>query len=426
METLTLSQRDHRCIWHPFTQMGTAPLPIPIVQGKGVWLIAEDGQKYLDAFSSWWVNLHGHGQPYLIDALIKQAYQLEHMPYTDFAHRPAVELAERLLTLLPSHTKVFYSENGATAVEAALKMVFQYWVNKDGETKQRTLVCFKNGYHGDTFGAMSVAGKGTFNKPFWPFLFKVVSIDPPWIGQEDKSLCQLQEATANYDVAGFIFEPHIQGVGGMRTHSLEGLDRLMAECHKQRILTIADEVMTGFGRTGPLFVCQGLKNPPSILCLAKGMTGGMLPLAATICQQHIFDAFFSHEKAKAFLHGHSYFGNPLACATALASLDLLQSSACQIQRRCIEEQHLTFCAKWKGHSSLQRLETIGTILAVEYEGDNSYFKSSNEQLKHFFLENGVLVRPIGNVLHLMPPYCIQENELADVYRLIVQTMEHPL
>ena len=426
METTTcLAERDRRCIWHPFIQMQTALLPIPIKRGRGVWLFAEDGKRYLDAFSSWWVTLHGHGHPHLISAMIAQAQQLDHVVFTDFTHEPAVKLAEKLLSLLPHvYAKVFYSDNGSTAVEAALKMAFQHWYNQGKARK--AVVCLKNGYHGDTFGAMSVAGKGTFNLPFQPFLFEVIPIDPPVVGKEGDSLTQLQKAADENEIACFIFEPHIQGVGGMRSHSLAGLDALIAFCHERDILTIGDEVMTGFGRTGPHFVCEKLRNPPSILCLAKGLTGGVLPLAVTVCQQHIYEAFLSHEKAKAFLHGHSYYGNPLACAVAFANLELLDTPQCQHQRLRIAKQHQEFVGRWNGHPTLKRLEALGTILAVEYGQGASYFHLLTDKLKHFFLEQGVLVRPMGNVLHLMPPYCIEEDELEGLYQLIIHTLENPL
>ena len=305
-------------------------------------------------------------------------------------------------------------------------MVLQYWHNLKGESKKRKIVSFKNGYHGDTFGAMALSGKGTFNRPFSPYLFEVIEIDPPVEGREETSLLQLQDAAEQHELAGFIFEPRIQGVGGMRTHTLNGLDSLLEFCHKRSILTIADEVMTGFGRTGSHFVCGQLQHPPAIICLAKGLSGGMLPLAATVCQQLVFDAFLSNEKQKAFLHGHSFYGNPLGCAVALASLDLLETDQCRIQRMQIERKHQAFCNKWRGHPSLKRLETVGTILAVEYSGEDSYYLSFSGKIKQFFLDHGVLVRPMGNVLHIIPPYCIKEEELEKIYQLIAHTLENPL
>jgi adenosylmethionine-8-amino-7-oxononanoate aminotransferase len=427
MEFSFLAERDQRCIWHPFTQMQTAPSPIPIRGGKGAYLIGEDGTRYLDAFSSWWVNLHGHTHPYLIKKLMRQAQSLEHVVLTDFTHLPAVELGERLLKLLPSRfAKIFYSDNGSTAIETALKIVFQYWYNQNLHSKKQRIVCFNNAYHGDTFGAMSLAGRGTFNRPFWPYLFEVISIDPPLIGQEEHSLKQLEKAASHEQLAGFIFEPHIQGVGGMKTHSLQGLDDLIAYCQKQGILTIADEIMTGFGRTGPLFVCQQLKHAPDIICLAKGITGGMLPMGATLCTQSIFEAFLSQEKEKALLHGHSYYGNPLACATALASLDLLCGAQCQSQRLNIEHQHQVFCQRWQHHPSLKRLECVGTILIVEYQKERSYFGSFSEKLKKFFLARDILVRPMGNVLHVMPPYCVDNEDLHCIYQAIIYSLENRL
>jgi adenosylmethionine---8-amino-7-oxononanoate aminotransferase len=429
MEITALGERDRRSIWHPFTQMLNAPLPIPIKRGEGAFLIGEDGKQYLDAFSSWWVNLHGHSHPYLIESLLKQAKELQHVAFTDFTHQPAVELAERVLSILPENlSKIFYSDNGSTAIETALKMTFQYWHNKNPQTTKRGLVSFKNGYHGDTFGAMAAAGKGTFNQPFWPFLFDIIPIDPPIRGEEERSLKQLSEASRQHDLAGFIFEPAIQGAGGMKIHSLHGLDALIAYCKQYGIITIADEVMTGFGRTGPLFVSSQLKNCPDIICLAKGLTGGLLPLAITACTEKIYQAFLSHEGNKTFLHGHTYAANPLSCAVALGSLDLLQRAECSSQRRAIERSHEQFCKKWNNHPKIRRLEYLGTILILEYQivEDGCYFHPLGERLKQFFLERQILVRPFGPLLHLMPPYCIENGDLMRIYHEIIYTLENAI
>ena len=269
---------------------------------------------------------------------------------------------------------------------------------------------------------MALAGKGTFNRPFWPHLFEVIAIDPPYVGLEEESLRQLKVAAADEDVAGFIFEPQIQGVGGMRSHSLKGLDQLLAFCRTHEILTIADEVMTGFGRTGPHFVSQKLENPASIICLAKGLSGGMLPLAVTVCSQEVYEAFLSDDKVKALLHGHSYYANPLACAVALGSLDLLQTGECAKNRARIENRHQAFCSIWKWHPAFHRCETVGTILAIEYNNQDSYFHPFSARLKEFFLKQGILVRPMGNVLHIMPPYCIEDKDLDLIYQVIAGTL----
>lgn len=424
--TSSLVEKDLECIWHPFTQMYTAAPPIPIVRAQGSYIYAEDGQSYLDAISSWWVNLHGHAHPYIVDRIKSQAEVLEHVIFANFTHVPAVELASRLLSILPGvMSKVFYSDNGSTAVEAALKIALQYWHNK--KIPKRKVVCFKNSYHGDTFGAMSAAGRNEFNKPFWKHLFDVESIDPPLKGQEELSLVQLKSILNQGDVACFIFEPLVLGSGGMVMYPPHGLDRLIQYCKQQHVLTIADEVMTGFGRTGTLFACQQLSEHPDLMCLSKGLTGGFLPLGVTACTQEIFNAFLSDHLSQAFLHGHSYTANPIACSSALASLDLLLENKCSLQRIMIEQCHQQFCQQWSHHPKLKRCEYLGTILALEYQSESrSYFQSLRDRLYDFFLKKGVLLRPLGSVLYVLPPYCIRADELKFIYDQIVFTLEGDL
>ena len=367
MENQTLIQKDLSSIWHPFTQMKNVRPPIPIVRAQGCTLFAEDGKTYLDGISSWLVNLHGHAHPYIAQKIKNQAEILEHVIFADFTHAPAVNLAERLLSLLPGKMgKIFYSDNGSTAVEAALKIAIQYRHNLDPLTKRKKVICFHKSYHGDTFGAMSVSSKNLFNKPFWSHLFSVECIDAPYAGKEEDSLTQLKRILEKEDCACFIFEPLILGIGGMRIYPKEGLNALLKLCREKGVLTIADEVMTGFGRTGPLFACEVLTEEPDMICLSKGLTGGFLPLGATACKEYIFEVFLSTDLSRAFLHGHSYTGNPLACTSALASLDLLEKISCSLQRKMIETSHKAFCLKWKDHPKLLRCEYLGTILALEY------------------------------------------------------------
>lgn len=425
-QTFSLVEKDYACIWHPFTQMQTAHPPIPIVRAKGIYLYAEDGSRYLDAISSWWVNLHGHAHPYIVQKIKSQAEILEHVIFADFTHAPAVELASRILSILPgSMSKIFYSDNGSTAVEAALKIALQYWHNRN--TPKTKVICFKNSYHGDTFGAMSAAGKNEFNKPFWKHLFDVESIDPPLKGQENLSLSQLQSILDRGDVACFIFEPLVLGSGGMIIYPSEGLNHLIHCCKQHDVLTIADEVMTGFGRTGTLFACDQLNQNVDLICLSKGITGGFLPLGATACTEKIFGAFLSNDLNRAFLHGHSYTANPLACSSGLASLDLLLEEACSAQRMMIKTCHENFSAKWGLHQKLKRCEVLGIILALEYRSEsNSYFQSLRNKLYYFFLNKGILLRPLGNVLYILPPYCIQPDELDFIYESIILTLEGEL
>lgn len=426
LNDFSLIEKDQACIWHPFTQMHTARPPIPIVRAKGVYLYAEDGNKYLDAISSWWVNLHGHAHPYIVQKIKSQADLLEHVIFADFTHAPAVELASRLLSILPGDmSKVFYSDNGSTAVEAALKIAIQYWYNRN--TPKTKVICFKNSYHGDTFGAMSAAGRNEFNKPFWKYLFNVETIDPPLKGQEDLSLLQLQSILNQGNVACFIFEPLILGSGGMIIYPSDGLNNLIHCCKQYDVLTIADEVMTGFGRTGTLFACDQLNQNPDLICLSKGITGGFLPLGATVCTEKIFNAFLSHDLNQAFLHGHSYTANPLACSSGLASLDLLLEDVCFKQRIMIKTCHENFCAKWGLHPKIKRCEVLGTVLALEYHSEsNSYFQSLRDRLYYFFLNKGILLRPLGNVLYILPPYCIQSSELNFIYENMILTLEGEL
>lgn len=426
---IDLPKRDRNCIWHPFTQMRlNSDDAIPIVRGEKAYLYAADGKKYLDGISSWWVNLHGHSHPYIAERICMQAHQLEHVIFAGFTHQPAIELGERLIKILPGNmSKIFYSDNGSTAVEVALKMAIQYWSNHRVIPPRVKVICFKGSYHGDTFGAMSVSGKNSFNRPFWSHLFDVEMIDPPFSGQEERSLQQLQSIINKELPACFIFEPLILGVGGMRIYSAAGLDALLALCRKNHILTIADEVLTGFGRTGSLFACDVLQEKPDLICLAKGLTGGFLPLSVTACSEKIYNAFLSEDPTDTFLHGHSYTANPLACSAALASLDLLEKEDCIQQRKRISASHQNFCMQWKNHPRVMRCESLGTILALEYrtEETSSYFHSMRNQLSRFFLERGVLLRPLGNVIYVLPPYCIEVHELEYIYDQLISTLEHP-
>lgn len=407
-----LLNKDAKHIWHPFTNLEKKEPPLLFVKGEGAFLYTHDEKKYLDGISSWWVNLHGHAHPYIVDKIAKQAALLEQVIFTDYTHPSAISFASRLLNILPKgFSKVFYTDNGSTAVETALKMAIIC-----GSPKKK-IVSFKGGYHGDTFGAMSGGGRSHFNAPFWSFMFEVISIDIPLKGREEISLRQMEEALGNDDVLCFLYEPLILGSGGMKIYSKKGLEALLQSCRKKGVLLIADEVMTGFGRTGPLFASSMMQTLPDIITLSKGITGGFLPLGATVCTQHVFNAFL--QKEKMFLHGHSYTANPLACAAALASLDLLEKGS----REHIIKGHEQFCQKWKDHPSLLRLEFLGTILVIEYASENaSYYSSIREKLIHHFLQHHILLRPLGNVLYVMPPYCIEEEDLQTIYKTIEMTL----
>src|SRR5471030_552585 len=321
---MTLVDRDSKVIWHPYTQMKTALPPIPIVRGEGACVYDENGKKYIDAVSSWWANIHGHAHPYIAEKVAEQLKKLEHVIFAGFTHEGAVELAERLLKILPGNQqKVFYSDNGSTAVEVAIKMCLQYWHNK-GENRTK-IIAFNNAYHGDTFGAMAVSGRSAFTAAFDQLLFEVEFIDLP----NENNIQNLKSKIVNLksQLACFIFEPLVQGAGGMLMYEAQYLNELMAHCRKEGVLLIADEVFTGFGRTGKRFACDHLTEQPDIMCFSKGLTGGTMALGLTTCSQQIFDAFLSDDRLKTLFHGHSFTANPVACAAALASMDLFLDDA---------------------------------------------------------------------------------------------------
>jgi adenosylmethionine-8-amino-7-oxononanoate aminotransferase len=411
----TIQERDKKVIWHPFTHLKHAPLPLHIVKGKGVYLIDNAGNKYIDAFSSWWVNLHGHANPYIADKIYEQAKTLEQVAFSNFTHEPAVSFAERLLTHLPSnHAKVFYSDNGSTSVEVAIKMAIQYYHNQG--IKKNKIIALENGYHGDTFGSMSVAERNVFNQAFEPFLFDIIHIPVPTKGQEEASLKALKQALKSEDICAFIFEPLVQGAGGMVMYEPQILNDFLKECKTQNCITIADEVMTGFYRTGKFLACDHITEKPDIICLSKGITGGFMPLGVTTCSQQIFNGFISDDKTKTFYHGHSYTANPLACAAANASLDLLEKPETQKQISFISSFFSKMQKNFAGHKSLLDCRNMGTIFALELKTteNTSYLNPVSERLTQFFLKRSIIVRPLGNILYFIPPYCINEAELQKI------------
>jgi adenosylmethionine---8-amino-7-oxononanoate aminotransferase len=416
-----LSKRDSKVIWHPYTQHQKFEETIPVVKGEGALLFDEDGNTYIDAVSSWWVNLHGHAHPYIAEKIYKQALKLEHVIFTHFTHEPAVHLAERLIEILPGKlSKIFYSDNGSTAVEVALKMAIQFWQNKD-QPKRNKILAFEHAYHGDTFGAMSVSGRGVFTNAFKNFLFDVVFIETPQAGNLDKikSIIQTQEG----QIAAFIYEPLLQAAGGMRIYEAKHLDEFLAYIQSEKIICIADEVLTGFGRTGSLFASESMKYPADIICLSKGLTGGTMALGVTACNQTLFNAFLSSDRSKTFFHGHSFTANPLACTAGLASLDLLEEKSCREQIQWISQQHIEFVKNKlsdPGSDLFVNVRTLGTILAFELKtGKDEYINEVSAVIMHKAIQQGIYLRPLGNTVYLMPPYCITPDQLGRIYRFIL-------
>lgn len=425
----SLKARDKQVIWHPYTPQKYMPDPIPIVKGEGTYIIDAEGNKYLDAISSWWVTIHGHAHPYIAEKLYEQAKTLEQVIFAGFTHEPAVRLAERLLGVLPGNfSRIFYSDNGSTATEVAIKMALQYWWN-NGEQKRNKVLAFNNSYHGDTFGAMSVSQRSVFTSAFQDKLFEVVFVDTPAVGSRQSGVESQESGVGSHELAAIpwdevaciIYEPLVQGAGGMLMYEPAGLDALLKKCHAHGVICIADEVMTGFGRTGKLFASAYMEEQPDIICLSKGLTGGTMALGVTACTHRIYEAFLQEDTLKTFFHGHSFTANPLACAASLASLDLLEQQSCLDSIDRIGRQHRDFAALLATAfpASTKNIRSLGTLLAFEIvQGKDEYLNSISREITLKALASGVYLRPLGNTVYLMPPYCITEEELEKVYKVI--------
>lgn len=423
-ELQTLSQRDAQHIWHPYTPMKLRPTTIGMVRGEGALLFDENGRSYIDAVSSWWVNLHGHSHPEIADAIYKQATTLAHCMFAGLTHEPAVTLAENLLQVLPANmSKIFYSDNGSCATEIAIKMSLQYFHNS-GAPRQ-TIVALEGSYHGDTFGAMAASGRGLFTTPFNDKLFDVVFIPVPTVENAAASREAFELILQQNDVAALIVEPLVQGAAGMQMHDAGGLDALFKLAHLHGALVICDEVMTGFGRTGTLFACEQLSESPDFICLSKGLTGGTLPLAVTACTQNVYDAFYSDDLTHAFYHGHSYTANPLACAAAVASLALLLKPECVQRRAEIAATHADFAAKITTHRRVENVRYCGTIIAITVRtvAGSHYLSNERDRIYHYFLGRGILLRPIGSVLYVIAPYCMTNAQMEQVYAAIEEFLD---
>jgi len=422
-----LQEKDHRHLWHPFTQMleWSAEEPVIIERGEGNYLIDVDGNRYLDGVSSLWCNVHGHGRREIDEAVIAQLNRIAHSTLLGLSHPTAIVLAERLVQIAPSGlTKVFYSDNGATAVEIALKMAFQYWQQQDDERYRgkTTFLYFLGGYHGDTLGAVSVGGIGLFHALYKPLLFQAHALPAPYSsGEYESALKEVRRTleTRHHEVAGLIMEPLIQGASGMLVYP-PGFTRDVGElCRASEVLFIADEVATGFGRTGKMFACEHEGVVPDLLAVAKGLTGGYLPLAATLATPKIFDAFLGPvEQKRTFYHGHTYTGNPLGCAAALASLEIFE------KERVLERLQPKMAALESGLERLRALRHVGEIRQLGLMAGIELFEdavarrpyAAGKRMGHRVIKearrHGVIIRPLGDVIVLMPPLSVTEQEIA--------------
>ena len=421
---MSLTEKDSQYLWHPYTQHKTASAPIAITKGKGALLWDENGKEYIDAIASWWVNPYGHSNTFIAEAIYKQLTTLEHVLFGGFTHQPAVEVAEKLLAILPKNQqKLFFSDNGSTAVEIAIKVALQYFFNK-GE-KRTTIIAFENAFHGDTFAAMAASGISLFTDAFQGMFIDVVRIPVPVAGQEDVSFSALAKALKNHDCAGFIFEPLVQGAAGMVMYEPAALDTLIQMCKANNVLTIADEVMTGFGKTGKTFASDYLVEQPDMMCLSKALTGGTIPMAITTFTQEIFDAFYDEDINKALFHGHTFTANPTGCAAALASLELLQTPEMQANLVRVNAKHLAFEKRVQSHPKVVTTRVLGVIFALEIKTESaaSYYGNLRNKLYNFFIENGVILRPVGNIVYILPPYVITDEQLEKVYQVVESALE---
>ena len=402
-------------LWHPFTR-DSDPAPLPIRRGDGVYLELQDGRKILDAISSWWVNLHGHAHPAIAAAVAAQAGRLEHAIFAGFSHQPAEELSNRLAKIVPAGLEhIFFSDDGSTAVEVALKLAVQFWQNS-GHPEKHGIVALQHAYHGDTAGAMAVSDDSPFTAPFRAMRFPVLRAGD-LVGLERLL------AESGTEIAAMIVEPMLQGAGGMLVYPpefLAGIRRLTAEYD---VLLIADEVLTGFGRTGRMFACEHAGVVPDLMCVAKGLTGGFLPLAATLATGRIHAAFTGADASRAFFHGHSYTANPIACAAANANLEVFDTEPVFERIAAIEQVHAARLPALASHPAVTGVRHIGTVAAIDLKvPDAGYLSSLRPQLYQFYLSRGVLLRPLGNVVYILPPYVITPQQLGMVYDVIQESL----
>ena len=421
---MSYTQRDKAHNWHPYTQHKTASDFPAIVKGSGALLWDENGKQYIDAIASWWVNPYGHSNTVIATAIYEQLTTLEHVLFGGFTHDKAVLLSEKLMEILPSNQmKLFYSDNGSTAVEVAIKVALQYNYNK-GIPKTK-IIAFEDAFHGDTFAAMAASGISFFTEAFKGSLLEVVRIPVPVAGKEDASAQALTQLAATGEYAAFIYEPLVQGAAGMVMYAPEALERLMHICQQHQVFTIADEVMTGFGKTGKTFASDYVACSPDMMCLSKALTGGTIPMAVTTFTQELFEGFYDEDTNKALFHGHTFTANPTGCAAALASIQLLQSESMQHNIARVHQQHLAFESRIKLHPRVTTTRVLGVIFALEIATDRqeSYYGTLRNKLYDFFIANGIILRPVGNIVYILPPYIITDEQLHTIYTTIEQVLE---
>ena len=412
-----LTERDKKHLWHPLTQHKLHPDMLGIVKAKGVILYDEDGGEYIDGIASWYTSMYGHCNDFILEKVQQQMVVLDQVVFSGFTHEPAIRLSEELIKILPpNQQKIFFSDNGSTATEVGIKMALQYHFNQGN--KRKALLAFEEGFHGDTFGAMSVSGLSVYNGPFEDYFIEVERILTPTKENVSDILLQLTERLRQNDIAGFIYEPLVQGAAAMKMHDAEGLNMILDLLKKHEVLLIADEVMTGFGKTGKNFASDHIPVNPDIICLSKALTAGLLPMGVTSCTQQVYDAFYSSDISKGLFHGHTYTANPLACMAALAGIELLQSEQIQKDIRRVIQSHQEFGLKIKEHPKVAAIRQCGIIFALDLNIKMERYGSLRDRLFNFFMEHGVFLRPLGNTIYILAPYIVTDSQLKQVYNAI--------
>lgn len=420
--TKSLSERDKKHLWHPLTQHKLHPEMLAIAKAKGALLYDEHGKEYIDGIASWYTCMYGHCNDYILEKVYQQMQRLDQVVFSGFTHEPAIRLSEELIKILPvNQEKLFFSDNGSTAVEIGIKMALQYHFNKG--KKRQIMLALEDGFHGDTFGAMSVSGLSVYNGPFEDFFIAVERIPVPTKENIVDILEHLTARLKQNDIAGFVYEPLVQGAAAMKMHDAEGLDQILKLLKRNEVLCVADEVMTGFGKTGKPFASDHITTKPDIICLSKALTAGLLPMAITSCTQGVYDAFYSDDMAKGLFHGHTYTANPLACTAALAGLEVLQSEETQNNIRRIIASHQRFNEEIKNHPKIEGTRQCGIIYALDLYVKMERYGNLRDKLFKHFMDNGVFLRPLGNTIYILAPYVITEWQLQKIYDTIRSALD---
>ncbi len=421
MKSESLAERDQKHLWHPLTQHKTSPEMLPVTRAKGCILTDDKGKEYIDAISSWYTAVYGHCNKYITDKVAAQMQHLDQVVFSGFTHEPAIKLSEALVKILPEgQQKLFFNDNGSTATEIGIKMALQYHYNLGHDRK--VMLAFEEGFHGDTFGAMSVSGLSVYNGAFEDHFIRVERIPVPTGENNAEVIKQLRSILAEHHIAGFIYEPLIQGAAAMKFHDAEGLNEVLKVCRENDVVLVADEVMTGFGKTGKYFASDYMEEKPDVVCMSKALTAGLLPMGLTSCSMKIYNAFYSDEIAKGLFHGHTYTANPLACAAALAAVELLVSEDMQENIQRISQANLDFVNKLQQHPKVKNARCKGVIMAFELDIQTDRYGSLRNRLFQFFMDRGVFLRPLGNTIYIVPPYVTPENELKRVYSVIEDSL----